>query len=149
MPDSDERRWIEPRLLQLLGVEEIRPSEREELFAAWRTFFERVADLGPTILLFEDIHWYDEDTISIVNSLLRVNDNRLLVVVTGRSVPPLRGFIEELELKPLAAEDSEALIRELHPDMTPDARRAVQHRCGGVPLFIEQLIDGPAARVVL
>ena len=42
VPDAEERRWIEPRLLQLLGVEEGRAGEREELFAAWRTFFERV-----------------------------------------------------------------------------------------------------------
>ncbi|MCV7178273.1 ATP-binding protein [Mycolicibacterium sphagni] len=95
---------------------------------------------GPALILAEDIHWYDEDTISIINSLLRVNDNRLLVIVTGRSVPPLRGFIEELELKPLGAEDSEALIRALHPDMTPDARKKVQDRCDGVPLFIEEVV---------
>jgi tetratricopeptide (TPR) repeat protein len=63
-----------------------------------------------------------------------------MVIVTGRSVPPLRGFIEELDLKPLAAEDSDALIRALHPDMAAEARKAVQERCDGVPLFIEEVV---------
>ena len=112
----------------------------DQITAAVKEYLLACVSAGPAVILAEDIHWYDEDTISIVNSLLRVNDNRLLVVVTGRSVPPLRGFVEELELKPLAAEDSEALIRALHPDMTPDARRAVQERCGGVPLFIEEVV---------
>ena len=95
---------------------------------------------GPALILAEDIHWYDEDTVSIVNSLLRVNNNRLMVIVTGRSVPPLRGFVEELDLKPLAAEHSDALIRALHPDVTDEARKAVQERCDGVPLFIEEVV---------
>src|SRR5262249_41614745 len=95
---------------------------------------------GPALILAEDIHWYDEDTVSIVNSLLRVKDNRLLVIVTGRSVPPLRGFVEEIELKPLAAEHSEELIQALHPDMAPDDRKIVQERCDGVPLFIEEVV---------
>ncbi|MFN2484324.1 MAG: adenylate/guanylate cyclase domain-containing protein [Candidatus Limnocylindria bacterium] len=36
VPDEGERRWIEPRLLELLGVGEGRSGEREEVFAAWR-----------------------------------------------------------------------------------------------------------------
>ena len=35
------------RCSQLLGVDERRGGERDELFAAWRTFFERVAEQGP------------------------------------------------------------------------------------------------------
>ena len=35
--DEDERRWIEPALLALLGIERGRGSE--QLFGAWRTFF--------------------------------------------------------------------------------------------------------------
>jgi class 3 adenylate cyclase len=42
LTDESERRWIEPRLLQLLGLEAgdgAEPTERESLFAAWRVFF--------------------------------------------------------------------------------------------------------------
>ncbi len=46
VPDEAERRWIEPRLLVLLGLAEAPSGGREELFAAWRTFFERLAADG-------------------------------------------------------------------------------------------------------
>lgn len=111
-----------------------------QITAAVKDYLLACVNAGPALIVAEDIHWYDEDTISIVNALLRVNDNRLLVIVTGRSVPPLRGFVEELDLKPLAIEDSEALIRALHPEMSADARKAVQERCDGVPLFIEEVV---------
>jgi hypothetical protein len=58
VPDPDERRWIEPALLALLGVESSVRSE--QLFGAWRTFFERMAVLAPVVLVFED-HLLDGD----------------------------------------------------------------------------------------
>jgi len=53
--DEEERDWIENALLVLLGVETTIKSSREELFTAWRTFFERIAKVGPVVLLFEDL----------------------------------------------------------------------------------------------
>ena len=38
-----ERHWIEPRLTGLLGLDELPSESREELFAAWRMFFERLS----------------------------------------------------------------------------------------------------------
>ncbi|GAY14939.1 AAA family ATPase [Mycobacterium sp. shizuoka-1] len=112
----------------------------DQITTAVKDYLLACAGAGPALILAEDIHWYDEDTISIVNSLLRMQDNRLMVIVTGRSVPPLRGFVEELDLKPLAAEDSDALIRALHPEMGSEAVKVVQERCDGVPLFIEEVV---------
>ena len=42
--DPEERAWIEPRLAHLLGLEEHVAAERDDLFAAWRLFFERLAE---------------------------------------------------------------------------------------------------------
>ena len=42
--DPEERAWIEPRLAHLLGLEERTRRDREDLFAAWRLFFERLAE---------------------------------------------------------------------------------------------------------
>jgi predicted ATPase len=65
--DPEDRRWIEPRLAHLLGVEEAPGSgSREELFGAWRAFFERLADLTPTVLVFEDLQWADPGLIDFV-----------------------------------------------------------------------------------
>jgi class 3 adenylate cyclase len=82
VPDAEERRWVEPRLLQLLGVEEGRSGEREELFAAWRTFFERVADLGPTILLFEDLQWADPGLLDFIDHVLEWSRAHPILIVT-------------------------------------------------------------------
>ena len=62
--------WIEPRLLHLLGLAERSAPDREDLFAAWRRFFERLAEQGPLVLVLEDIHWADEGLVAFVEYLL-------------------------------------------------------------------------------
>ena len=57
--DADERRFVEPRLAQLLGLGEQRSGDKQDLFAGWRLFFERLADANPTVLVFEDVQWAD------------------------------------------------------------------------------------------
>ena len=59
LDDPDERRFVEPRLAGLLGLAELPSDGREELFAAWRTLFERIAAQAPTVLVFVDLHWAD------------------------------------------------------------------------------------------
>src|SRR3984893_5408723 len=41
--DAEERRWIEPRLGHLIGLEEGTASDPRDLYAAWRFFFEKMA----------------------------------------------------------------------------------------------------------
>ena len=59
VPDPEERRWVEPRLSHLLGLEERAVREKEDLFAGWRLFFERMAEDRPVIMTFEDCQWAD------------------------------------------------------------------------------------------
>ena len=67
--DASERAWVEPRLQALLGIAEVPPSgDQEELFAAWRRFFERIAERGTTVLVFEDLQWADAGLIDLVTS---------------------------------------------------------------------------------
>ena len=42
--DAEERRFVEPRLAQLLGLGEHEARDQQDLFAAWRLFFERLAE---------------------------------------------------------------------------------------------------------
>ena len=44
LTDAEERAWVEPRLGGSARARGMPPGQREELFAAWRTFFERMAD---------------------------------------------------------------------------------------------------------
>ncbi|MGU3502923.1 ATP-binding protein [Mycobacterium sp. C31M] len=94
---------------------------------------------GPALVVFEDVHWYDEDTVEILQALLGAAPGRLMVVITGREVPPLAGC-HTFELKPLDDHDSEMLIAALHPELDDGARRAVTDRCDGMPLYIEEVV---------
>ena len=149
VPDSDERRWIEPRLLQLLGVEEIRPSEREELFAAWRTFFERVADLGPTILLFEDIHWADPGLFEFIDHILEWSRSHPILIVTLARPELLerrpdwgagrRNFVS-IDLEPLPDEAMMAGLEGLVPGLPAAAVALIVERAEGVPLYAVETV---------
>jgi class 3 adenylate cyclase len=79
--DPDERRWIEPRLGQLIGLDGP-SSDRDELFGAWRRFFERVAEHGTAVLVFEDLHWADPGLLDFVESLLDWSRTSPIIVVT-------------------------------------------------------------------
>ena len=69
VPDEAERRWIEPALLALLGID-AGTTGPEQLFAAWRTFFERLASEATVVLVFEDLHWADSGTLDFIDHLL-------------------------------------------------------------------------------
>ncbi|WP_102141762.1 ATP-binding protein [Mycobacterium hubeiense] len=110
-----------------------------EITAAVKDYLLACVGAGPGLLLVEDIHWFDEDTIEVVRTLLRENRGQLLVIITGRNVPALSDETR-FELNPLSDAEADTLIRALHPEMKPDARRAVQERCDGVPLYIEEVV---------
>ena len=57
VPDPAERAWIEPAMLSLLGIDAGVGSQ--QLFGAWRIFFERLAATGPVVMVFEDLHFAD------------------------------------------------------------------------------------------
>ena len=149
VPDLEERRWIEPRLLQLLGVEEIRPSEREELFAAWRTFFERVADLGPTILLFEDVHWADPGLFDFIDHILEWSRSHPILIVTMARPELLerrpdwgagrRNFVS-IELEPLPDEAMVAGLEGLVPGLPRSTVETILERAEGVPLYAVEIV---------
>ncbi|MGK5741948.1 ATP-binding protein [Micromonospora sp. URMC 103] len=72
----------------LLGVpgERLTPAETE---AAWRRFLLVLADAGPTVLVFEDMHWADQAMLAFVEQLgAAARGVPLLVVATAR--PELR-----------------------------------------------------------
>ncbi len=81
VPDEEERRWIEPALLALLGIG-AESSASEQLFAAWRTFFERMAETGTLALVFEDLHWADTGTLDFIDHVLEWSRNSPIFIVT-------------------------------------------------------------------
>ena len=98
---------------------------------------------GPALLVVEDMHWFDEDSIATVNALLDEKRGSLLIVMTGREASSLpdSSRARMFELQPLTDQEADELILALDPDMDAQARGAVRRRCDGVPLFIEQVVE--------
>ena len=147
VPDPAERRWIEAALLALLGVESSGGSE--QLFAAWRTFFERLAATAPVVLVFEDFHFADGGLIDFVDHLMEWSRNVPIYIVT-LSRPELlerrpdwgaakRNFAS-LFLEPLTAAAMEELLAGLVPGLPVAAIRAIVARADGMPLYAVETV---------
>jgi len=81
IPVESERRWIEPAMLALLGIAGTEVAA-DQLFAAWRTFFDRLSETGPVILLFEDLQWADSGMLDFIDHLLEWSRDRPIYVLT-------------------------------------------------------------------
>ncbi len=147
VPDADERRWIERALLALLGVESgVSP---DQLFGAWRTFFERLAATAPVVMVFEDFHFADAGLIDFVDHLMEWSRGHPIYVVT-LSRPELlerrpdwgagkRNF-NSLHLEPLPEEAMRALLAGLVPGLPEPAVAAIIGRADGVPLYAVETV---------
>jgi predicted ATPase len=91
--DEAEAGWITRNLLPLIGLvgnTVIREGADDEAFAAWRRFLEALAEHGPTILVFEDLHWADDGLLDFIDHLTDWTDAvPLFVLCTAR--PELLG----------------------------------------------------------
>src|SRR3954468_12514933 len=165
--DAEERRFVEPRLAQLLGLGEHETRDRPDLFAAWRLFFERLAETYPTVLAFEDMQWADESLLDFVEYLLEWSRNHPLYVVT-LARPELaekrptwgaghRNFAS-LYLEPLSEQAMQELLIGLVPGLPAGLRTRVLARAEGVPLYAVETVrmlldrgllveDGPVYRL--
>jgi class 3 adenylate cyclase/tetratricopeptide (TPR) repeat protein len=152
--DPEERSWVEPRMAQLLGLAGETPFDREDLFAGWRLFFERLADQSPTVLVFEDLQWADASLLDFVEYLLDWSRNHPLYVLT-LARPELaerrpswgagkRNF-SSLALEPLPDEAIEELLAGLVPGLPEELRIRIRERAEGVPLYaietVRMLLD--------
>jgi class 3 adenylate cyclase/tetratricopeptide (TPR) repeat protein len=147
--DPEERGFVEPRLAQLLGLAEGAAHERQDLFAAWRLFFERLADTYPTILAFEDMQWADASLLDFVEYLLEWSRDKPLFVVTMARPELLekrptwgaghRNFTS-LYLEPLSPGAMHELLVGLVPGLPPPLRTQMLERAEGVPLYAVETV---------
>ena len=76
------------QLRPLVGLgadEELVGDRRSEAFAAWRRFFEAVAEESPLVLVFEDLQWADDGVLDFIDHLMEWSSSLpLLIVATAR-----------------------------------------------------------------
>jgi class 3 adenylate cyclase len=147
VPDPAEAAWIEPALLALLGVETGIGSD--ELFAAWRTFFERLAGTAPVVMVFEDLQHADPGTLDFIDHLMEWSRGVPITLITLARPElldrrpdwgaGLRSFTS-LHLEPLSSADMARLLGGLVPGLPARAVSAIVARADGVPLYAVETV---------
>ena len=157
VPDPGEHPYLGIRLGRLLGVtaagDNGGPMARDELFAGWRMFFERLATVQPTVLLIEDAQYADAGLVDFIDHLIDwIRDLPVYVLVFARpelgQVRPGFGTGRNrvtLTLDSLDPGSMDTLVDALVPGMPPTARSKITGQAQGVPLFavetVRSLID--------
>jgi class 3 adenylate cyclase/tetratricopeptide (TPR) repeat protein len=152
--DAEDAAWTESRLRPLVGLsgeEDADRVRREEDFAGWRRFFEALAEHGPTVLIFEDLHWADEGLLDFIDHLVDwASAVPLLVVCTARTELLVRraGWgggktnAVTISVGPLSDDETARLLAELLEQAVMPAALQSQllARAGGNPLYAEEFV---------
>jgi class 3 adenylate cyclase/tetratricopeptide (TPR) repeat protein len=154
LPDEREASWVAGHLRPLVGLAteaDASAESRHEAFAAWRRFFEAVAEERPLVLVFEDLHWADEGLLDFVDGLAeRVSGVPLLVLCSAR--PELlerrpgwgggKRNTATISLSPLTEAETSRLLAALldRPVLPAGMQAALLQRAGGNPLYAEEYV---------
>ncbi len=131
---------------------------RAEAFAQLRELLGRVATRHPVVLVVDDLHWTDADSVQLLRELLRPPAAPpLLLIATLRNsdvgqVPmaeltaaiPASEPAYDLGLATLSADDAEQLVRRLVEGVDGQGAidpRMIAREAGGHPMFIHELVQ--------
>ena len=149
VPDEAEAAWIEPRLAHLLALGEPQAFERQDLFAAWRVFFERLAAQGPVVLVFEDLQWADASLLDFVEHLLdwsRAHPIFVLALTRPELNERRPGWgsgarsSTALTLDPLSDQAMQELLARFVPGLPDELVARILERSQGVPLYAVETV---------
>ena len=154
VPDPDERQWLEPRLAHLLGLDAAPPGGRDDLFGAWRRFFECIAEGGTVVLVVEELHWADPGLMDFLESLLEWSRNSPILVLTLARPEltdkrPSWGIgvrnASAVHLDPLTDDEMAAMLTGFVVGLPTPAVDELVRRAEGVPLYgvetVRMLVD--------
>ncbi|MCP4542219.1 MAG: tetratricopeptide repeat protein [Chloroflexi bacterium] len=127
------------------------------IHAALRRIFLAEADLAPTILVFDDLHWIDPASSDFLEHLIQTTDDApLLLVLVSREaeretvVEPLIAAVEQyhepltdIKLKPLSQVEGQLLVDQLLQHATDEAlsvKQRIVERAEGNPFYAEEII---------
>ena len=147
---DEDAEWVLSHLRPLVGQGAAAGSQ-EEAFAAWRRFFEALAEERALVLVFEDIQWADDGLLDFIEHLVDwVRDVPVLILCTARLEllerrPAWGGGklnAATVALSPLTDDETAKLIWALGAETPQD----LLERCGGNPLYAEQYVRMLAER---
>ncbi|MGH8946834.1 MAG: adenylate/guanylate cyclase domain-containing protein [Acidimicrobiia bacterium] len=149
------RPWL-PLIAIPLGLEvppTLETGQLDEQFRRLR-MHESVARLvarllpGPTLLVFEDVHWMDEASADLLRHLAgALEESPWLVCVTRRNLdigfaPPELPSLVSLPLEPLSHDQASSMawVSTVELGLAPHEITALAQRSGGNPLFLSELV---------
>jgi len=156
-----------PLLANLVGAQ-LGADERERLAATQGDALEKLVRSAifqllraasgnrPLVVLMEDLHWADLSSVELVESLLRLSQERPIlflnafrpgfpdtsgrVLAAAREKHPARHV--EIELEPLGPGAARAIVKNLFRggDVPQRTRAAIEERARGNPFYIEEVV---------
>lgn len=152
---------LELPTLDHLSPMEMTPEQRNlEILAILEDFVLATPDGVPVLFLFEDVHWSDPTTQTLVERLMsRIESRSMLALITHRpefSKPwAERSQATAIQCKPLGHDQCVAMARRVVGECLIDDAliHQIVNRSDGVPLYVEELtkavIDMQATRSVV
>jgi class 3 adenylate cyclase/tetratricopeptide (TPR) repeat protein len=163
LSDPSEAEWVARQLRPLIGLasgDELTGDRRIEAFAAWRRFFEAIAEQSALVLVFDDLQWADDGVLDFIDHLLEWSSGiPLLVVATAR--PELlerrAGWgggklnAATVQVGALSEADTARLLAALLEQavLPAETQSALLARSGGNPLYAQEFVRMLADRGLL
>ncbi|MDA8331300.1 MAG: AAA family ATPase, partial [Candidatus Dormibacteraeota bacterium] len=166
VPEAGDRRFVAPRLAHLIGLEERSATDKQDLFAAWRLFLERLAEAGPVAMVFEDMQWADPSLLEFIAYLMEWSRSFPLYLLSlvrpdsqGAGLAATVRNATTIHLEPLPRAAMAGLLSGLVPGLPQPLVERILGRAEGVPLYavetVRMLLDqgllveeGPSYRPV-
>jgi class 3 adenylate cyclase/tetratricopeptide (TPR) repeat protein len=150
--DESEQEWLRNSLAPLVGAGDgLAAATPESSFGAWQSFLEGIAAQHPLIVVFEDLHWADEQLLAFVDHLVDWSSTLpLLVLCTAR--PELyerspgwgggKRNSNTIALSPLGPENTARLLAALmqRAVLPAETQTALIEHAGGNPLYAEEFV---------
>jgi DNA-binding CsgD family transcriptional regulator/tetratricopeptide (TPR) repeat protein len=135
---------------------------RTNLFNHMAAMLVRMAQLGPVVLVLDNLHWADTSSIKMLHALIRsLRDTRVLMLMLYRhddpiAPPLLQECLESLEaigqigrvtLRPFSAKATKAFVRaEIDQEWDDDCMDSLHALTQGNPLYIREYITYAQSR---
>jgi ABC-type oligopeptide transport system substrate-binding subunit/class 3 adenylate cyclase len=166
---GDPSETVLPYLARLLSLpldgeaeSQLRDLDGQQLkagtFDAIEALLLHAANKRPLVVVCEDLHWADPTSLELLERALTLTDHASLLLICLFRPDPAHGswLLREtvrrsyghrhtdLELRPLSAADSQALVGNLlqAADLTAELRQRIIGAAEGNPLFVEEVIRG-------
>ncbi|MET4275804.1 class 3 adenylate cyclase/predicted ATPase [Bradyrhizobium sp. F1.2.2] len=104
------------------------------------------ANRGPTLLVFEDCHWFDATTLSLIDRLIPLvgNEPVLLLFTTRSSLTPQlqeKHYLTQIALPRLRSNEVGDLIQAIAGDkiLPRQISTKIAAKANGMPLYVEEL----------